>query len=147
MTLVDEYSREALAIRVARRLGGMQVIETLADVMVLKGVPEFIRSDNGPEMTAKEVKRWLQEVGAKTLFIEPGSPWENGYCESFNGKLRDEFLDGEIFYSLREAKVLTERWRRTYNQIRPHSSLNYRPPAAVTRTTDHIAMDQPSLIQ
>jgi len=147
MTLVDEYSREALAIRVERRLGSMQVIETLADVMILKGVPEFIRSDNGPEMTAKEVKRWLQGVAAKTLFIEPGSPWENGDCESFNGKLRDEFLDGEIFYSLREAKVLTERWRRTYDQIRPHSSLNYRPPAPVTRTTDHIAMDQPSLIQ
>lgn len=147
MRLVDEYSREALAIRVARRLGSMQVIETLADVMVLKGVPEFIRSDNGPEMTAKEVKRWLQEVGAKTLFIEPGSPWESGYCESFNGKLRDEFLDGEIFYSLREAKVLAERWRRTYNQIRPHYSLNYRPPAPVTQTTDLIAMDQPSLIQ
>ena len=87
MTLVDEYSREALAIRVARRLGSMQVIETLADAMVVKGVPQFIRSDNGPEMTALEVKRWLQEVGSKTLFIEPGSPWENGYCESFNGKL------------------------------------------------------------
>ena len=132
MTLVDEYSREALAIRVARRLGSMQVIETLADAMVVKGVPQFIRSDNGPEMTALEVKRWLQEVGSKTLFIEPGSPWENGYCESFNGKLRDEFLDGEIFYSLKEAQVLTEQWRRTYNQIRPHSSLNYRPPAPVT---------------
>jgi len=147
MTLVDEYSREALAIRVARRLGSTQVIETLADAMVVKGVPQFIRSDNGPEMTALEVKRWLQEVGSKTLFIEPGSPWENGYCESFNGKLRDEFLDGEIFYSLKEAQVLTEQWRRTYNQIRPHSSLNYRPPAPVTRASKHIMSTQPGLIQ
>ena len=147
MTLVDEYSREALAIRVARRLGSMQVIETLADAMVVKGVPQFIRSDNGPEMTALEVKRWLQEVGSKTLFIEPGSPWENGYCESFNGKLRDEFLDGEIFYSLKEAQVLTEQWRRTYNQIRPHSSLNYRPPAPVTRVSKHIMSAQPGIIQ
>lgn len=147
MTLVDEFSREALAIRVARRLGSMQVIETLADAMVVKGVPQFIRSDNGPEMTALEVKRWLQEVGSKTLFIEPGSPWENGYCESFNGKLRDEFLDGEIFYSLKEAQVLTEQWRRTYNQIRPHSSLNYRPPAPVTRASKHIMSAQPGFIQ
>ena len=147
MTLVDEYSREALAIRVARRLGSMQVIETLADAMVVKGVPQFIRSDNGPEMTALEVKRWLQEVGSKTLFIEPGSPWENGYCESFNGKLRDEFLDGEIFYSLKEAQVLTEQWRRTYNQIRPHSSLNYRPPAPVTRASKHIMSAQSGIIQ
>ena len=147
MTLVDEYSREALAIRVARRLGSMQVIETLADAMVVKGVPQFIRSDNGPEMTALEVKRWLQEVGSKTLFIEPGSPWENGYCESFNGKLRDEFLDGEIFYSLKEAQVLTEQWRRTYNQIRPHSSLNYRPPAPVTRASKHVMSAQPEIIQ
>ena len=147
MTLVDEYSREALAIRVARRLGSMQVIETLADAMVVKGVPQFIRSDNGPEMTALEVKRWLQEVGSKTLFIEPGSPWENGYCESFNGKLRDEFLDGEIFYSLKEAQVLTEQWRRTYNQIRPHSSLNYRPPAPVTRASKHVMSAQPGIIQ
>jgi putative transposase len=147
MTLVDEYSREALAIRVERRLASMQVIETLADVMVIKGVPEFIRSDNGPEMTAKEVKGWLQAVGSKTLFIEPGSPWENGYCESFNGKLRDEFLDGEIFYSLKEAQVLTEKWRRTYNQIRPHSSLKYRPPAPLTQITWHSALTQPEIIQ
>lgn len=147
MTLVDEYTREAFAIRVERRLGSMQVIEALADVMVVRGVPEFIRSDNGPEMTANEVKRWLQEVGAKTLFIEPGIPWENGYCESFNGKLRDEFLNGEIFCSLREAQVLTEKWRCNYNQIRPHSSLNYRSPAPVTRTTRHITPIQPGLIQ
>jgi putative transposase len=125
----------------------MQVIETLADAMVVKGVPQFIRSDNGPEMTALEVKRWLQEVGSKTLFIEPGSPWENGYCESFNGKLRDEFLDGKIFYSLKEAQVLTEQWRRTYNQIRPHSSLNYRPPAPVTRASKHVMSAQPGIIQ
>ncbi len=147
MTLVNEYTREALAIRVERRLGSMQVIEALADVMVVRGVPEFSRPDTGPDMPANEVKRWLQEVGAKTLFIEPGSPWENGYCESFNGKLRDEFLNGEIFYSLREAQVLTEKWRYNYNPIRPHSSLNYRPPAPVTRTTRHITPIQPGLIQ
>ena len=98
-------------------------------------------------MTALEVKRWLQVVGSKTLFIEPGSPWENGYCESLNGKLRDELLDGKIFYSLKEAQVLTEKWRCNYNQIRPHSSLNYRPPAPVTRTKGHIMPNQPELIQ
>jgi transposase InsO family protein len=97
--------------------------------MVRRGVPEYIRSDNGPEFTAKRVREWIERVGAKTLFIEPGSPWENGYNESFNGKLRDELLNGEIFYTLREAEVLIEEWRETYNQIRPHSSLGYRPPA------------------
>ena len=132
MTLVDEYTREALAIRVERRLGSMQVIEALADVMVVRGVPEFIRSDNGPEMTANEVKRWLQEVGAKTLFIEPGSPWENGYVESFNGKLRDELLNRELVATLWEVQVLVERWRRHYNQVRPHRALGLRPPAPET---------------
>ena len=98
LTLIDEYTRESLAIRVARRLGRYEVIEVLADVMLLRGVPEHIRSDNGPELVAKELRNWLAKVGTGTLYIEPGSPWENGYCESFNGKLRDECLNGEIFY-------------------------------------------------
>ena len=118
-----------LALRVARRLGSMQVIETLADVMLIRGIPEHIRSDNGPEFIAQELRKWLGKVGTRTLYIEPGSPWENGYCESFNGKLRDEFLNGEIFYSLKEAQILTERWRMEYNTARPHSALGYRPPA------------------
>jgi transposase InsO family protein len=129
MTLIDEFTRECLAIRVARRINGLGVLETMADVMLIRGIPEHIRSDNGPEMTAKIVRQWLGNVGAKTLYIEPGSPWENGYRESFNGKLRDELLNGEIFYSLREAKVVIEQWRHHYNTVRPHSSLGYRPPA------------------
>jgi transposase InsO family protein len=132
MTLIDEFTRECLAIRVARRINGLGVLETMADVMIARGVPEHIRSDNGPEMTAKIVRQWLASVGSKTLYIEPGSPWENGYCESFNGKLRDELLNGEIFYSLKEAKVIIERWRNHYNTVRPHSSLGYRPPAPQT---------------
>ena len=129
MTLIDEFTRECLAIRVARRINSLGVLETMADVMLARGIPEHIRSDNGPEMTAKIVRSWLANVGAKTLYIEPGSPWENGYCESFNGKLRDELLNGEIFYSLKEAQILIEQWRKHYNTIRPHSSLGYRPPA------------------
>ncbi len=129
MRLIDEFTRECLAIRVARRINSLGVLETMADVMLVRGIPEHIRSDNGPEMTAKIVRSWLAGVGAKTLYIEPGSPWENGYCESFNGKLRDELLNGEIFCSLKEAKVLIEQWRHHYNTVRPHSSLEYRPPA------------------
>ena len=129
LVLIDEYTRECLALRVARRLGSLQVIETLADVMLVRGIPGHIRSDNGPEFIAEELRKWLGKVGTKTLYIEPGSPWENGYCESFNGKLRDEFLNGEIFYSLKEAQILTERWRVEYNTERPHSALGYRPPA------------------
>jgi transposase InsO family protein len=115
MTLIDEFTRECLAIRVARRINGFGVLESMADVMLMRGVPEHIRSDNGAEMTAKVVRNWLTQVGAKTLYIEPGSPWENGYCESFNGKLRDELLNGEIFYSLKEAQIVieprnTNRW-------------------------------------
>jgi transposase InsO family protein len=112
MTLIDEHPREGLAIRVARRINSFGVIEALADVMLHRGIPEHIRSDNGPEMTAKVVREWLQRIGSKTLFIAPGSPWENGYNESFNGKLRDELLNGEIFYSLKEAKVVIEQWRK-----------------------------------
>jgi len=132
LTLIDEFTRQCLAIRVARRINAFGVIETLADAMLKHGIPVHIRSDNGPEMTAKVVREWLAQIGSKTLFIEPGSPWENGYCESFNGKLRDELLNGEIFYSLKEAKIVIEQWRRHYNEKRPHSALGYRPPAPVT---------------
>ena len=132
MTLIDEFTRECLAIRVARRINSLGVLETMADAMLARGIPEHIRSDNGPEMTAKIVRSWLANVGAKTLYIEPGSPWENGYCESFNRKPRDELLNGEIFCSLKEAKVLIEQWRHHYNTVRPHSSLGYRPPAPQT---------------
>ena len=132
LTLVDEYTRECLAIDVARKLTSDEVLERLSWLMATRGVPEHIRSDNGPEFTATVVRQWLKNVGVKTLFIEPGSPWENGYVESFNGKLRDELLEREIFYSLNEAKVLIEMWRKHYNQIRPHSSLGYRPPAPET---------------
>lgn len=129
LTLVDEYTRECLAIDVARRMTSEDVLERLTDLFIHRGVPDHIRSDNGAEFTAHAVRQWLHKVGVRTLFIEPGSPWENGYVESFNGKLRDELLNGEIFYTLTEAKVLIERWRQHYNQIRPHSSLGYRPPA------------------
>ena len=128
LTLIDEYTRECLAIRVARRLGSQEVIETLADVMLVRGIPEYLRSDNGPEFVARELRKWLASLGTGTLYIEPGSPWENGYCESFNGKLRDECLNGEIFYSLKEAQVVIEQWRVEYNTRRPHSALGYRPP-------------------
>jgi len=128
LVIIDEYTRECLAMRVARRITSGDVLEVLYELFLLKGVPEHIRSDNGPEFTAKEVRRWLNRVGVKTLFIEPGSPWENGYVESFNSKLRDELLNGEIFTTLTEAKVLIEQWRQEYNHIRPHSSLGYRPP-------------------
>ena len=129
LTLIDEYTRECLALRVERRLTSEQLLETLAELFVYRGVPAHIRSDNGPEFTAKAVRDWLARVGVQTLFIEPGSPWENGYNESFNGKPRDQLLDGEVFYTLREAKVLLERWRWHYNHVRPHSSLGYKPPA------------------
>ena len=129
LTVIDEYSRECLAIRAARSIRSADVIEVLAELMVFRGVPDHIRSDNGPEFTARAVREWLGRVGARTLYIEPGSPWENGYIESFNGKLRDELLDREVFYTLLEVRVLTERYRRFCNQVRPHSSLSYRPPA------------------
>ena len=129
LNLIDEYTRECLSIDVARRLTSEDVLERLSDLFIRRGVPSYIRSDNGPEFTAVVVRGWLARVGVRTLFIEPGSPWENGYIESFNGKLRNELLDGEIFDTLLEAKILIERWRREYNTIRPHSALGYRPPA------------------
>ena len=132
LTIIDEFTRECLAIEVARRLDSQSVLAALADLMVNHGVPDHIRSDNGPEFTARAVREWIAKVGAKTLFIEPGSPWENGYNESFNGKLRDELLNVELFNDLREAKVLIERWRRLFKTIRPHTALRYQPPAPET---------------
>ena len=129
LTVIDEFTRECLAIEVARRLRHDDVLHVLAGLFTRHGPPDHIRSDNGSEFTAIAVREWLPRLGVKTLYIEPGSPWENGYNESFNGKLRDELLNGEIFYTLQEAKVLIERWRQHYNTIRPHSSLGYRPPA------------------
>ena len=129
LTIIDEYTRECLAILVKRSISSQDVIDQIFNLFIFRGIPEHIRSDNGPEFTAKAVRGWLNRLGVKTLFIEPGSPWENGYIESFNGKLRDELLNREVFDTLTEAKVLLERWRREYNQVRPHSSLGYRPPA------------------
>ena len=125
-------------MRAERRWSTARVISALADVMVMKGVPEHLRSDNGPEFVAKDLRKWLAKTGAKTLYIEPGSPWENGYCESFNSKLRDEFLNGEIFYSIKELRVLAERWRVHYNTVRPHSSLGYRSPAPKVWLTNNM---------
>ena len=129
LTIVDEYTRECLAITVEKKLNSTHVLETLSELFIHRGPPEHIRSNNGPEFCAEAVKRWLKRLEVKTLFIEPGSPWENGYVESFNGKLRDELLNGEVFTTLREAQVLIGNWRDHYNQQRPHSSLGYRPPA------------------
>jgi transposase InsO family protein len=128
LCVVDEFTREALAIKVARRLDSDRVIEVLAELCLARGVPEHIRSDQGPEFIATAVKDWIAAVGARTAYIERSSPWENGYVESFNGKLRDELLNVEIFNSLREAQILIESWRRHFNTIRPHSALGYRPP-------------------
>jgi len=133
LNLIDEFTRKCLAIQPRRRLNSRNVIEVVANAMIEHGIPEHIRSDNGPEFVAKDLRKWLADIGTKTLYIEPGSPWENGYCESFNSKLRDEFLNGEIFYSLKEVQVLAERWRVYYNTVRPHSSLGYRPPAPAAR--------------
>ena len=129
LNIIDEFTRECLAIRVSRKLKAVDVIDVLSDLFILRGVPGHIRSDNGSEFVATAVREWITDVGAKTAYIEPGSPWENGYCESFNSKLRDELLKGEIFYTLKEAQIVIENGRRHYNTIRPHSSLGYKPPA------------------
>jgi transposase InsO family protein len=129
LNVVDEFTRECLAIRVDRKLGSVDVLDVLSDLFILRGIPGHVRSDNGPEFAAKAVREWIAAVGAGTAYIEPGSPWENGYVESFNSRLRDELLDGEVFYSLAEARVVIESWRRHYNTTRPHSALGYRPPA------------------
>ena len=128
LTIVDEYTRECLALKSGRRITSEDVIQILADLFIKYGVPTYLRSDNGPEFTSKSVRDWLERLRVQTLFIEPGCPWENGFVESFNGKLRDELLNREIFYTLTEAEVLLERWRIHYNTKRPHSSLGYRPP-------------------
>ncbi len=131
LNVIDEFTRECVGCLVQRRINSFDVLEFLAKQFMIRGQPKFIRSDNGPEFIAEKLRDWLSSLEVKTLYIEPGSPWENGYCESFNGKMRDEFLNGEIFYSLKEAQVLIEQWRREYNQVRPHSSLGYKPPAPV----------------
>ena len=131
LTIIDEFTRECPAILVARKIPSQDVIDQIFQLFVLRGIPEHIRSDNGTEFTAREIRKWLANIGVKTLYITPASPWENGYIESFNGKLRDELLNREVFSTLMEAKVLIEQWRREYNSIRPHSSLGYRPPAPV----------------
>jgi transposase InsO family protein len=133
LNIIDEYTRECLSIRVARSIKAEDVLDELSNLFITRGIPEHIRSDNGAEFTAKAVRKWLRELSVKTLFIEPGSPWENGYIESFNGKLRDNLLNGEIFTTLMEARVVIENWRREYNHIRPHSALAYRPPAPVAK--------------
>jgi transposase InsO family protein len=133
LCILDEYSRECLAIDVERRMNHQHVLERLTDLFTRRGVPDYLRSDNGSEFTAEAVRNWLHRLDVNTLFIEPGSPWENGYIESFNGKLRDELLNIEIFDTLLEAKILTARWRREYNTIRPHSALGYVPPAPEAR--------------
>jgi putative transposase len=144
LNIVDEFSHECLAIRIDRKLNSTAVIDVLSDLFILRGVPAYIRSDNGPEFVAKAVQDWIEAVGAKTAYITPGSPWENGFIESFNARLRDELLDGEIFYSLKEVRVVVESWRRHYNTKRPHGSLGYKPPAPevfvpafVTRTASN----------
>ena len=141
LVLIDEHSRMCLALHVARRIRSNDVIDVLTEAMVEHGVPAYLRSDNRPEMVAENLRRWLAAVGVQTLYIEPGSPWENGYCESFNGKFRDELLNGEILYTLREARTIIEQWRRHCKTMRPHSALNYRPPAPETilpRALPHI---------
>jgi len=135
LCVVDEFTREALAILVKRRLNSSDVLEVLAELMLARGTPSHIRSDNGPEFAALAVREWLGNLGVNAAFIEPGSPWENGYVESFNSKLRDELLDGEIFYSLKEAEILIEAWRCHYNTVRPHSALGWLPPAPEVSVT------------
>lgn len=129
LTMIDEFSRTCLDIHCARRIGANEVIAQLANAMIVHGIPEYIRSDNGPEFVANHLRKWLADIGVKTAYITPGSPWENGYCESFNGTLRDNLLNGEIFYGVLEAQAIVDQWIREYNTIRPHSSLGYKPPA------------------
>jgi transposase InsO family protein len=138
LVIVDEYTRECLVLKPARRITADDVICTLTDQFIKRGIPAYLRSDNGPEFTAATVRNWLDRLNVRTLYIEPGCPWENGYVESFNGKLRDELLNREIFYTLTEAEILLEQWRIHYNTKRPHSRLRYRPPApaAIERKTN-----------
>ena len=132
LTVIDEFTRESLGTVVRRRFTSLDVIEVLSELFITRGLPKHIRSDNGPEFTSRAIRQWLNNLEIGPLFIEPGSPWENGYNESFNGKLRDELLNGEIFYTLKEAKIMIERWRVHYNTKRPYTSLGYRPSAPET---------------
>jgi transposase InsO family protein len=147
LNVVDEFTRECLSIRINRKLKSSDVIDVLSELFIIRGVPEHIRSDNGPEFIAKAVQDWIAAVGARTAYIEPGSPWENGYIESFNARLRDELLNGEIFYTLAEARIVIESWRRFYNTRRPHGSLGYRPPAPevfIPQSARAAALHQPA---
>ena len=139
LNVIDEYTQECLAVRVARQLEAEDVQDCLTELFCAHGVPKYVRSDNGSEFTADTIRTWLNELGTGTLFIEPGSPWENGYIESFNGKMRGELLDREIFDTLLEAQILIEQWRQEYNQIRPHRALGYRPPAPETMKMPYLA--------
>ena len=132
LNILDEFSHECLAIRVKRKLNSTDVIDALTDLFILRGSPAYVRSDNGLEFVAQAVRDWIAAVGAKTVYIEPGSPWENGYVESFNARSRDELLNREIFYTLKEAQIIIEGWRKHYNTKRPHGALEYRPPAPET---------------
>ena len=145
LNVIDEYTRECLASSVARRLTHQDVLSVLTELFIQRGVPVHVRSDNGAEFTSKNVRSWLAKLQIKPLFIEPGSPWENGYIESFNGKMRDELLNGEIFYTLKEARVLIEMWRKEYNTIRPHSALGYSPPAPEAIVVPSTQFYQPAL--
>ena len=136
LTVVDEYTRECLSLRTGYSLKTDDVMDVLTGLFITRGIPDHIRSDNGSEFTSKAIQAWLPKLKVKTLYITPGSPWENGYNESFNGRLRDELLNGEIFYTLKEAQVIIEQWRQHYNHIRPHSSLGYKPPAPMARMKD-----------
>ncbi len=144
LTVIDEYTRECLSLRTGYSLKADDVMDVLTDLFITRGIPDHIRSDNGSEFTAKSIRNWLPKLGIKTLYIEPGSPWENGYNESFNGRLRDEYLNGETFYTLKEAQVLLEQWRHHYNHIRPHTSLGYRPPAPLARMNEGASATAPA---
>jgi len=147
LNIIDEYTRQCLATLVNQRIASEDVIDYLFNLFIFRGMPEHIRSDNGLEFTARVIRRWLNRLGVKTLFIEQGSPWENGYIESFNGKLRDELLNSKTFYTLIEAKILIEQWRREYNQIPLHSSLNYQPPAPETKIPATLTQETVSFME
>jgi len=140
LVIIDEFTRECLSMYVSRRIKSQDVLDQLYKLFLSRGTPEHIRSDNGAEFTANAVRSWLKDLGVTTLYIEPGSPWENGYVESYIGKLRDELLNGEILDTLMEAKVLVEGWRKEYNRFRPHSSLGYRPPAPEAFEVDKLIL-------
>lgn len=147
LSIMDEYTRECLTLKVSRSITSEDVIETLAELFAMRGVPQCIRSDNGPEFVAKAIGRWLGQVSVETLYIEPGSPWENGYAESFHSRFRDEFLAVEEFESLSSARELTNSWREDYNHYRPHSSLGYMAPSTFAARCAPSVRATPSLQQ